>query len=344
MRNSRLTLALQSGALVLPASGRIAVWRPVAGDDLSPLPRGRVTVLTGFRPDHDHFRDLGWETAPDASPDAPPPAVPPPAAPYVAGLVCLTRSRAQARALLARAADEVAPGGPIAVDGQKTDGIDSILRELGRRVPLSEPIAKAHGKIAVFAAGPGLEDWRARDRDLGGFVTRPGVFSADGPDRGSELLAQALPERLGPWVVDLGAGWGYLGRAILAREGVRHLDLVEAEAEALACARRNITDPRARFHWEDARSFRPGGAVDAVVANPPFHTGRRPDPALGEDFVAAAARMLAPGGTLWLVANRHLPYDRALAANFSQVEAAGGDASFRIIRATRPRRAGARGG
>ena len=47
-------------------------------------------------------------------------------------------------------------------------------------------------------------------------------------------------------IVDLGAGWGFLARAILARDGVRQLDLVEAEAAALDCARRNVTDPRAR--------------------------------------------------------------------------------------------------
>ena len=33
------------------------------------------------------------------------------------------------------------------------------------------------------------------------------------PDRGSALLAAALPAKLGGKVVDLGAGWGYLSRA-----------------------------------------------------------------------------------------------------------------------------------
>ncbi|AWD22845.1 class I SAM-dependent methyltransferase [Fuscovulum blasticum] len=326
MQSSRLEMALAEGALVLPPEGRIAVYRPQAGDDLSALPRDRVVVLTGFRPDHDAFRAAGYAVDP--------------APPYAAALVCLPRARDHARALLAEAAAAVVPGGPVVVDGQKTDGIDPTLKDLRARVALGEALSKAHGKLAVFPAGPGLEDWAARPRPVeGGFVTRPGVFSADGADRGSALLAAALPAKLGPKVVDLGAGWGYLSAAVLAREGVKRLDLVEAEADALACARDNITDPRAQFHWADATGFRPASLVETVVMNPPFHTTRAADPGLGAAFIAAARRMLAPDGVLWLVANRHLPYDAALTEHFLTVEDIGGDAAFRLIRAAKPRRA-----
>jgi len=154
----------------------------------------------------------------------------------------------------------------------------------------------------------------------GGFVTRPGVFSADGSDRGSVLLAAALPEKIKGHVADLGAGWGYLSRAILAHDGVKSLDLVEADREALDCARENITDPRAVFHWADATSFKPARPWDVVVMNPPFHTSRAADPELGAAFIRAAHRGLLPSGSLWLVANRHLPYDRILTPLFRNVE------------------------
>ena len=62
---------------------------------------------------------------------------------------------------------------------------------------------------------------RSRTQIEGGFTTVPGVFSADAPDRGSVLLAAALPAKLPARVADLGAGWGYLSRAILARDGVQ---------------------------------------------------------------------------------------------------------------------------
>jgi 16S rRNA (guanine1207-N2)-methyltransferase len=261
-----------------------------------------------------------------------------------AALVCLPRQRDEGRALVAEAVAATTPGGAVIIDGQKTDGVDAMHRDTRARVATSAPLSKAHGKIFAFAAGTASDgtftDWRARDRQVeGGFVTRPGVFSADGPDRGSALLAAALPSKLPARVVDLGAGWGYLARAILSREGVQHLDLVEADATALDCARLNITDPRAAFHWADALSFRPEKAADAVVCNPPFHTARAADPALGLAFIRAAARMLHPGGTLWLVANRHLPYAAPLAEAFREVEEIGTDTGFRLIRAARPNRA-----
>ena len=324
MRFARLSLALETGALDLPADGRIAVYRPRIGDDLSALPQDRVVALTGFKPDQDHFA-LRYSVVPEP--------------PYAAAIVCLPRSRESGRALIARAAAEVAPGGWIAVDGQKTDGIDTALKDLRGRVDLSASLSKAHGKLASFLAGPDLSDWLAQPHQVDGFQTLPGIFSADGPDRGSVLLAAALPAKLGGKVADLGAGWGFLAAEILKRPGVKKLDLVEAEADALDCARVNITDPRARFHWADATSWRPETLLDVVVMNPPFHAGREADPSLGAAFIRTARRMLAPSGELWLVANRHLPYDAVLAESFLEVRDVAGDGGFRVIQAIKPKRA-----
>ncbi len=323
MRAARLALALDSGAFVLPDAGRIAVLRPRAGDDLSALPKARVVVVTGFRPDHEHFRAMGYEVA-TAMPDG-----------AAAALVCLPRAKAEARALIAAACAALPAGAPVAVDGQKTDGIDAMLKDLRALVPVGEAIAKAHGRILAFPAAP-LPGWAAQETRVEGFVTRPGVFSADGPDRGSALLAAALPAKLPARVVDLGAGWGYLSRHILTRAGVKELHLVEAEAAALDCARANIDDPRAAFHWADATQWQVPHLAGAVICNPPFHSGREADPGLGLAFLRAAARMLAPDGTLWLVANRHLPYDAALRALFRNVEEIGGDGAFRLTRASHP--------
>jgi 16S rRNA (guanine1207-N2)-methyltransferase len=334
MRAARLTRALDSGALVLPEGGRILVLRPVAGDDLSALPRARVQVVTGFRPDFDAFAAQGWAVA-RASEGR-----------FAMAIVCLPRSRAAGRALVAEAAAHLEPGGVLAVDGQKTDGVDAFLRELRGLAEVGEPVIRAHGKLFACRPAPGVfAAWAAQPAALpGGFVTAPGVFSSDAPDPGSEHLAAALPAALPGVVADLGAGWGRLAAAVLAREGVRELHLIEAEADALDCARAAIADPRARFHWADARTFRPERPFDAVVMNPPFHSGRAADPALGAAMIAAAARMLAPHGVLWMVANRHLPYEAALAAAFREVAAAPGSPAYKIVRAARPLRAETRPG
>jgi 16S rRNA (guanine1207-N2)-methyltransferase len=298
------------------------------------LPKARLTVVQSMRPDYDHFAARGYTVLAER----------PQGKTYSAVLVCVPRAKAEARAMLADAAAASGPSGLIIVDGQKTDGIDSILRDVRARFAVSDPVSKAHGKLFSFRPNDDLmTDWAADWHSIdGGFVTLPGVFSADGPDAGSAHLATNLPEKLSGRVIDLGAGWGYLARAILQRPAVKELHLVEAEATALACARRNIIDPRAQFHWADATSFKLDRGVDYVVCNPPFHTARDPDPALGVAFIQAAARLLASHGTLWLVANRHLPYDRTLATLFREVEDIGTDPRFRITRAARPLRPNAK--
>ena len=72
--------------------------------------------------------------------------------------------------------------------------------------------------------------------------------------------------------------------------------------------------------------------------NPPFHTGRTANPELGQDFVTAAARILPSHGVLWMVANRHLPYEPTLEAQFGDWTEAAGDNRFKILRASRPAR------
>ncbi|MCG6901411.1 MAG: methyltransferase [Rhodobacter sp.] len=325
MSDTRLNIALGSGAVTLPPEGRIAVFRPHGDADLSDLPGDRVHVIQGFRPDHDAFVASGYDTgvAPDGA--------------YSGALVFLTRSKIEARALIAQAAGF---GGVVIVDGQKTDGIESILRDIRKRADVGEVISKAHGKLFAFRGGD-FSDWQpdpAGHAIAGGFRTVPGVFSADGIDPGSAVLAAALPARLSGRIADLGAGWGFLAREILTREGVSQLHLIEAEHAALACARVNVTDARAQFHWADALQFAPDVPLDAVVSNPPFHTSRAAEPAIGRAFIAAAARMLKPSGKLWLVANRHLPYEAEAALHFLDVQEVAGDKRFKILAAAKPRR------
>ncbi|SEP10850.1 16S rRNA (guanine1207-N2)-methyltransferase [Salinihabitans flavidus] len=326
MSEPRLSLALKDGTLHLPDTGRIAVIGPRADQDLSALPQGRVQVITPIKPDFDVFFDAGYDCAVSADGGGP----------YAVALVCLPRVKVLAHARIAQAA-ALAP--LVIVDGQKTDGADSLLRDCRKRAEVGGVLSKAHGKLFWFQGGD-FADWAAPGpaRGAHGYVTAPGVFSADGPDPASVALAAALPAKLGRKVADLGAGWGFLSAAVLERSGVEILHLVEADHTALECARQNVTDARARFHWADATRWRPEERLDTVVMNPPFHSGRSADPELGRAFIAAAAQMLTPSGALWLVANRHLPYEAALRAAFERVEEVAGDTRFKILHGERPSR------
>ncbi len=322
MSHPRISLALDGRLFDLP--DRIVVLGARADDDLSDL-GGAVQVVTGQRPDVDALTALSLIAGPDLPEEAD------------LAVVILPRSKELARGLIAQAA-AIAP--VVVVDGAKTDGIDSLLKAARGRGEVSGPVNKAHGKLFVLRNAD-VADWALPDtpREVdGGFVTLPGVFSADGVDPASALLAEALPEKLGAKLADFGAGWGYLARSILARDSVKTLHLVEADHAALTCARINVTDPRAQFHWADATTWKADGALDGVIMNPPFHNGRAAEPELGRAFIANAAANLAQHGRLWMVANRHLPYEAALAQHFAHVEEFGGDNRFKLVAASRPSR------
>jgi 16S rRNA (guanine1207-N2)-methyltransferase len=328
MNHSRLSVAIaQSGGI--PANSRIALFRPPLDIDLSSFEGASVVVITGYFPDQQAFAARGLAVATCAE------------GAFDTAVVFMPRAKALARALVAQAVTAVRPDGMIWIDGQKTDGIETLLKDLRGRVTITDTLAKAHGKVFGFVPGIGAEfsDWAMRDHHpVAGFITRPGVFSADGIDPGSALLAAHLPDDLAGKGADLGAGWGWLAAEVLRRPGVKELHLVEAEAEAIACAKVNVQDGRAQFHWADATQFHPGKALDFVVTNPPFHQGRAADPALGAAFLRSAAAMLQPGGQLWLVANRSLPYEEVLRGLFMNISTVALSGGFKVLMAARPLR------
>ncbi len=327
MIDARLQVALNGGGLDLPEEGRIAVFAPSVDADLNGLPPDRCDIIHDFKPFHASWADRGYT------------ALVEPTTGYSAALVCLPRAKADARNLIARAC--AVTGGLVIIDGQKTEGADSILKAMRARVTVQGPVSKAHGKMFWISepAADFFADWvQGPSQAEGGFWTAPGVFSADGVDLASALLVDALPEKLGDEVADLGAGWGFLSAHVLTRSDVKAVHLVEAGHMALECARRNVTDERAHFHWADATAWQPPRKLDTVVMNPPFHTGRAAEPQIGQAFVAAAARLLTGQGDLWMVANRHLPYETELKKRFAQVRELGGDARFKLFHAARPLR------
>ena len=212
-----------------------------------------------------------------------------------------------------------------------------------KRVEVAQLVSKSHGKAFAFSGGD-FTNWvdPGALHLIDGFTTRLGVFSVDRIDKASEILCASLPDKLPSKIVDLGAGWGYLSRNILEHSGVKELHLVEAEAAALACARDNVTDLRAVFHWADATQFVSPTRLDAVIMNPPFHTSRAADPGLGQAFIRAAAGMLAPNGQLWLVANRQLPYEATLAEHFGTCTKIADRSGFKVLHAAKPLRKGGR--
>lgn len=325
MARNRFQTACEEGIVAVPPGSRVTLLRAPGDWPLAGLEEARISVAHTFFPEAARWEARGFEVTPEPTPAD-------------LAVVVTPRSRTLARALVAQAAT-AAP--VVVVDGQRTDGVDALWREM--RVVLGDlpAVTMGHGRLFVARPEDRLADWAMGAPRMGaeGFHTLPGVFSEGRVDPGSRLLAEALPDVLPAHMADLGAGWGYLSQAVLARNGVESIALIEAESLALDCARLNISDPRATFHWGDALTFRPARPFDGVIMNPPFHHGRTADPELGRAFIRAAQGMLAPNGQLWMVSNRHLPYQDALDAAFRRVERIGPESGgFVLHHAALPRR------
>ena len=197
-----------------------------------------------------------------------------------------------------------------------------------RRCRVVRPEGPLPGLEEAIAAGamrrvPGLEAW-----------SQPGIFAWDRVDPGSALLAEALPAMHGAGA-DLGCGYGALATVVLRAPTVTALRLVDLDRRAVEASRRNIEDARAAFEWADVRTLAEPGDLDFVISNPPFHDGGAEDRRLGQAFIRKAAGLLKKGGVLWLVANRHLPYEAELNAAFKRVRMVADAGGYKVFEAVK---------
>ena len=300
------------------------------------LPQGfgaELHCVQGLRPHFLALRSAGFAVSPRAEGEG-----------YAMALVLAGRHRGQNELRVAEAMRRTAAGGTVVVAGGREDGAASLRKRCGALVPLDGYAPKHHGIAFWFANPAGAQAagaLEAANSPLlldGRFRTAPGMFSFDRIDAGSRLLVENLPPALRGEVADFCAGWGFIAaQAALRCPGVARLDLYEADFDALEAARLNVRPQGAApgFFWLDLAREEVGRRYDAVLMNPPFHRGRAAEPELGAAMIGAAARALKPGGRLFMVANRHLPYERALAAAFPQHAEIVRDHAFKVLAARR---------
>jgi 16S rRNA (guanine1207-N2)-methyltransferase len=133
------------------------------------------------------------------------------------------------------------------------------------------------------------------------FVSRPGVFTYGRMDDGARALVEVAEVQPGDKIVDLGCGTGAVGviAGLRARPDGR-VTFVDSNVRATALAEINarangLTGFRvvADAQMHGLRS----GRFDLALANPPYYAQQ----GVARLFIEAAARLLRPGGRLYLV-------------------------------------------
>ncbi len=245
------------------------------------------------------------------------------------------------RFVLAHALRALTPEGQLfAVAGKKKGGqrLKADLELLG--CSNIRVASKKHQKIASCSPPSDLSQIHAVIEENGpqlneelNLWTQPGIFSWNRPDPGSILLMEHLPEFSGRGA-DLGCGLGLLSCEVLKSDSVSEMTLIDIDRRAIEMAHRNVSDDRITFLWENARHGpKDITELDFIVMNPPFHDAGEEDHGLGKAFMERAAAMLKKGGVCWMVANRHLPYERTINEVFSSFTPKADSHGFKVIEA-----------
>lgn len=182
-----------------------------------------------------------------------------------------------------------------------------------------------------------LKIWRTYNElqfvDDIGFHSMPGIFGWNKIDTGSKILCDHIDGLKGIGA-DFGCGYGYLTKNAL--EKCTDIDTIYAfdiDARSVQACQKNVTDDRATIQIQDCtKPIHNLPTLDFIIMNPPFHEGSTEDKSLGQKFVINAKYHLKPRGKLYIVANKHLPYEKILNEQFQSFGKIFESDGFKIFR------------
>ncbi|TIH39872.1 class I SAM-dependent methyltransferase [Subtercola vilae] len=168
-----------------------------------------------------------------------------------------------------------------------------------------------------------------------------GVFAATGLDIGTRYLLGFL-DRVSPdagVAIDLGCGTGILAAALAQRLPNLAVTATDQSAIAVASARATLLAnglERVTVVRDNGLSQQPDAHADVIVCNPPFHVGSSVHTGAALALFRDAARVLAPGGSLFTVFNSHLAYQPDLRRIVGPTTVLGQNSKFTVTVSTKP--------
>lgn len=170
----------------------------------------------------------------------------------------------------------------------------------------------------------------------------PNVFAREQLDIGSRFLLEQMPDLAScGTVLDLACGNGVLGIYAKQQNPQLQVHFLDESAFAIRSARESwaLNHPAAiddaRFYHADALENLSLPAVDAVLCNPPFHLQHKVTDELAAGMIRQSQRYLNQGGSLFLVGNRHLPYQHLLKRFFGNARLVAQNNKFKIFQSVK---------
>jgi 16S rRNA (guanine1207-N2)-methyltransferase len=168
-----------------------------------------------------------------------------------------------------------------------------------------------------------------------------GAFAGTRIDIGTRMLlgliGDAVPDA--STIVDLGCGTGVIAAVIARARPDAKVIASDRSAAAVASAQatmeaNGLTD-RVTVMRDEALSRIQDGVVDLVVLNPPFNADGAVEPEIATALFEAAARVLRPGGELWVVFNSHLHHRAVLQRVLGETRQVARSPKFIVTASTR---------
>lgn len=161
----------------------------------------------------------------------------------------------------------------------------------------------------------------------------PNVFAAGKLDQGSRFFLQHFPDLShAESAIDLGCGNGLLGLVALKQNPQLRVSFVDESCHAIHAANCGVNAlkavDRSLLQQNHCLQGFDKHSVDAVLCNPPFHQQQTIGIQIARQMFRDSARVLKPGGTLYIIGNRHLGYHLELKKQFKQVKTLASDKKF----------------
>ena len=165
------------------------------------------------------------------------------------------------------------------------------------------------------------------------FETDSSVFSKTQLDRGTDILLNALPEKMTGTILDMGCGWGAIGISIGSVYPDCEITMCDINERACGLSRKNAEKNGVKAlvlvsdGWEKVKGNRYG----YIVQNPPIRAGKT----ILYRMFADAADGLELDGEYWIVIRKQQGAPSALAylkTLFQRAEVVEREAGYWIIR------------
>lgn len=258
-------------------------------------------------------------------------------------------TKEQVRMQLAMLAEQLPVGARLWMFGSGRSGIASACNVLGQHWSKPQKVAYGgHAELwfAELLEKPltrGIKFWEHRVvHEVAGqemvLISLPGVFSHGEVDEGTELLLNNLPLLpKGAKVHDFGCGCGIIATWLKLRQpdlvvSASDINALAWQSAKLTLKANGLTDVVVHV----AAGLAPiPGPVDVIVSNPPFHTGQKIDRSIVDELLQSASSKLSRKGSLYVVANRFLPYKEAMAKLIGPTQVLAETPSFWVLKASK---------